>query len=168
MDSIMAEIYRHTQPATVIRLTVGLLACVATAGGIGLFWGGSPVAAAVCGGTALILWTCLLLFHSLSVVVFPDRVVVFFGPGLIRTTVLADDILSARETRTRRVDGWGIRRTRTGWLFNASGLQAVELERRSGRTLTIGTDEPARLHTAIVTIIHADEHNQPPSPDNPK
>ena len=38
---------------------------------------------------------------------------------------------------------------RNGWLFNVSGLQAVEIFLRSGKKYRIGTDEPERLVEAI-------------------
>jgi hypothetical protein len=42
--------------------------------------------------------------------------------------------------------GWGIRRIGRGqWLFNVSGLDAVELSMKNGKTYRIGTDEPQRL-----------------------
>ena len=45
--------------------------------------------------------------------------------------------------------GWGIRYTPHGWLFNVSGLDAVELELKNGRTWRVGTDEPVELLAAI-------------------
>ena len=45
--------------------------------------------------------------------------------------------------------GWGIKRTPHGWLFNVSGLQAVEITLRSAKKYRIGTDEPERLADAI-------------------
>ena len=36
-----------------------------------------------------------------------------------------------------------------GWLFNVSGVQAVEICLRSGRKYRMGTDEPERLADAI-------------------
>ena len=77
----------------------------------------------------------------------------WFGPGLIHKTFAASDIREARIVRNRWFYGWGIRWTPHGWLFNVSGLDAVEVELRSGRQYRIGTDEPRQLHEAIGSVI---------------
>jgi hypothetical protein len=41
--------------------------------------------------------------------------------------------------------GWGIRLIPGGWLYNVSGLDAVELKMKNGRVYRIGTDEPRKL-----------------------
>jgi len=51
--------------------------------------------------------------------------------------------------------GWGIRWTGSGWLFNVSGLDAVELSLKSGRRFRIGTDDPRGLHTFIIQHLEA-------------
>jgi hypothetical protein len=45
--------------------------------------------------------------------------------------------------------GWGIRWTGDGWLYNVSGLRAVELRTRHGKRYLIGTDRPEELEAAI-------------------
>lgn len=45
--------------------------------------------------------------------------------------------------------GWGIRLPPHGWLFNVSGLDAVEIELAFGRTFRVGTDRPGELAEAI-------------------
>ncbi len=45
--------------------------------------------------------------------------------------------------------GWGLRRTPIGWLYNVSGLEAVEITMKDGRKVRIGTDDPAGLDAAI-------------------
>jgi hypothetical protein len=37
--------------------------------------------------------------------------------------------------------GWGIRALHKGWLWNIAGLDAVELELKTGRVFRIGTDD---------------------------
>jgi hypothetical protein len=36
-----------------------------------------------------------------------------------------------------------------GWLYNVSGLRAVEVGLKSGRKYRVGTDEPERLEAAL-------------------
>ncbi|MBN2431875.1 MAG: hypothetical protein JXQ27_10380 [Acidobacteria bacterium] len=107
--------------------------------------GGNPVSLIVCG----IMGFSLLLFYDLSVVIRDRALTVFFGVGLIRKRFHLNEILSARAVRNPWYYGWGIRLTPYGWMFNVSGLGAVELELRSGRRFRIGTDEPDRLVAAI-------------------
>ena len=72
-----------------------------------------------------------------------------FGPGWPRKTVRLADIAAAEVTRTTFLEGWGVHRTRRGWLYNVSGFDAVLLRLANGRTLMVGTDEPRRLKAAI-------------------
>ncbi len=89
------------------------------------------------------------LFGSLTVTVDDETVVATFGPGWPRKTVPLTLVRGARPVRNRWWYGWGIRYTPHGWLYNVSGLDAVELEMPGGRSLRIGTDEPERLAAAI-------------------
>ena len=45
----------------------------------------------------------------------------------------------------------GIRLTRHGWMWNISGLDAVELEYKDGKKFRIGTNQPQKLCQAIIT-----------------
>lgn len=103
-------------------------------------------------GAALIVGAALLtvaLFASMTVRVTEREVRLWFGPGLIWKTIPVADIADARAVRNPWWYGWGIHLTPRGWLFNVAGLDAVELELASRRTLRIGTDEPQRLLAAI-------------------
>jgi hypothetical protein len=82
-------------------------------------------------------------------VVREGTVEILFGLGLVRKHVLLDEFTSVRVVRNKWYYGWGIRLIPNGWLLNVSGLDAVELVRRNGRVLRIGTDEPAPLERAI-------------------
>ncbi len=97
---------------------------------------------------------CLLLvaalaFGSMTVAIQGSTLEVIFGPGLIRKRIRLDELISARRVRNRWWYGWGVRRLPQGWLFNVSGLNAVELRLVGGRTYLIGTDQPAELMRAI-------------------
>ena len=50
---------------------------------------------------------------------------------------------------TNPLYGWGIRYPFDGWLYNVSGLQAVELTVKGEGNLRIGTDEPETLVAAL-------------------
>ena len=59
------------------------------------------------------------------------------------------DIRSVEQARTSWVEGWGIRRTKEGMLYNARGSGAVRLTLKDGRRLRLGSDEPDRLAAFI-------------------
>ncbi len=137
-------LYRHTQTG---RLVLGLFATVAIVViGLALVFSlplGAPlVSLAVFGALAY-------TFGRLTVVVGPDAVRVWFGPGWIRRTIPLSEIRAVRPVRNRWWYGWGIRRIPGGWMFNVSGLEAVELDLTTGGHFTIGTDEPEALAAAI-------------------
>ena len=91
----------------------------------------------------------ILLFWSLTVEVDSARVEVWFGFGLIRRSFPVPEIREATKVRNPWYYGWGIRLTPRGWMFNVSGLDAVELTLTRNRAFRIGTDDPDRLVEAI-------------------
>lgn len=89
------------------------------------------------------------LFGWLTVEINEQFLVCRFGVGLIRKSFALRHIEDAKAVRNRWYYGWGIRWTPYGWLFNASGLDAVQIQMSSGKSYRIGTDEPAQLLRAI-------------------
>jgi hypothetical protein len=139
----MNEIYRRTQHGRMLRRMIVVPAIgLALAGFIGgkerLFL---PLAA-ILGGLG---W----VFSSLTVEVSARELTWFFGPGLWRNRLARTDIVGATPCVNKWWWGWGIHLTPRGWLYNVAGLEAVEIERTSGRTLRIGSDEPAALANAL-------------------
>lgn len=59
------------------------------------------------------------------------------------------DIRQVEPARSSWIEGWGIRRTKEGMLYNARGPGAVRLTLRDGRRLRLGSDEPERLAALI-------------------
>jgi len=92
---------------------------------------------------------CLFLFASLTVAADQERIEARFGLGLIRKTIHWAAISSARPVRNSPLLGLGIRWIGTGWMFNVSGLNAVELSLKNGKVFRIGTDDPAGLNAFI-------------------
>ena len=136
--------YRHTQIGWVIVICFGII--ILWTGYIGMLersW--------------IVLWVlgvflvCLILFGTLTVAGNHRSIQVWFGPGLIRKTFSIDDIVSSTVVRNRWWYGWGIRKLPRGWVFNVSGLDAVELLMRSGKVFRIGTDEPQKLNNFLQT-----------------
>ncbi|MAI67701.1 MAG: hypothetical protein CMJ26_07485 [Phycisphaerae bacterium] len=93
----------------------------------------------------VLLW----LFSSLTVEVDGEELRHFFGPGFWKKSYLLIDIQSVKQVRNSWWYGWGIRLTPHGWLYNVSGLDAVEVRLPKGRTFRIGTNNPEGLCTAL-------------------
>lgn len=134
--------YRHTQVGyvTLVVLLVVALAVVALA---------SPSARPVTIGVAILLAVCAVLFSSLTVEVTHDELRFHFGPGFWRKRFALFDVAAANPTESYWLEGWGIRITPRGMLYNVSGTEAVEIELRSGQRFRIGTDEPEALAQAL-------------------
>ncbi len=88
-------------------------------------------------------------FSRLTVEVDDARVSIGFGCGLARRRFAVQTIGDARVVKTPWLAGWGIRLTPRGWLYNAWGRGAVQLDFADGGRFTIGSDEPEALLAAI-------------------
>ena len=140
--------YRHTQIGylTLIVILVAALGVVSAAPRRML-----PVTL----GTAGLLVIFAVLFASLTVEVTDDELRFHFGPGFWRKRFALIDVVDAEVTRSSPWEGWGIRITPQGMLYNVSGTNAVEIALRSGQRFRLGTDEPEALAQALRTTIKA-------------
>jgi hypothetical protein len=139
--------YQHTQKGTLARVIVAMFIALSfvTAGIAG--WKG-PVGYSLYGIDIFII-VLLWLFSSLTVEVDGEELRHFFGPGFWKKSYLLIDIQSVKQVRNSWWYGWGIRLTPHGWLYNVSGLEAVEVRLPKGRTFRIGTNDPEGLCTAL-------------------
>ena len=92
------------------------------------------------------------LFWGLTVEVNKDVVRLYFGFGIIHRSILREHIAMVTQVRNRWWWGFGIRWTPHGWMWNISGLDAVELTYHNGKKFRIGTDEPEALLEALKVI----------------
>jgi hypothetical protein len=92
----------------------------------------------------------LLLMGRLCIEVDSQELRWFFGwfgwPG---GRVRLADITRVEMAAMRWSEGWGIRRTREGMLYNLSGRQTVSIVCGNGEHLRLGSQDPARLIAAI-------------------
>lgn len=95
----------------------------------------------------------LILFPSLTVEIDETRLIAKFGFGIINKKFILKDIDSCHTVKNPWYYGWGIRTTPHGWLYNISGLSAVEIQMKNGKKYRIGTDEPKSLEYAITQAI---------------
>lgn len=100
-------------------------------------------------GTLFVLLVFLLLFHNLTIAVYPDHIHFYFGIGIIGRRIRFDDVISCKPVRNPWWYGWGIHRYPGGWVYNIHGLDAVELDLKKGAKIRIGTNESMRLSEII-------------------
>jgi len=140
------QTYQHTQPGILVRYMMGgMLLLVA---GIAAEAGGGPASTGLWIAVP-ILAVLLILFHSLTATIDERELLVSFGPGLIRKRFCLAEIQGASQVRNRWYYGWGIRLTPSGWMYNVSGYDAVELELASGKRFRVGTDDAKGLIAAL-------------------
>ncbi|HEY4121875.1 MAG TPA: hypothetical protein VGM56_28610 [Byssovorax sp.] len=142
-----ASNYRHTQIGWVI---LGSMAAVTVVLGGSLAAGGLAVIAKV---SAAIFALTTLLFGWLTVEVADGELRARFGVGLIRKRIALSEVRSYASVQNPWYWGWGIRLYPGGWLYNVSGLGAVEVVLRDGARYRIGTDEPTALSNAIRAVV---------------
>jgi len=65
--------------------------------------------------------------------------------GWPRWRVALDDVIAVEVARSSWIEGWGIRTTGEGMLYNSSSTHAVRITLRDGRRLRLGTRQPERL-----------------------
>lgn len=136
--------YRHTQVGWSILVPVFLIIAVAAAVPL-IVRSQSTVPLLV---TALLI-VVVALFSTLTVTVTDHWLTCHFGIGLISRRILLSDVRSVKAVRNKWFYGWGIRLTPHGWLWNVSGLDAVEITLTNDKKFRIGTDEPEQLSSAI-------------------
>jgi len=136
--------YQHTQlgTLTIVALSIGII--------FSLWFSIKTQWSAVAIGLLAILTLFLPLFYSLSVTVTPEAIRCSFGIGLISRTIPIHDIETTNKVRNPWYFGWGIRAIPGGWMFNVSGLDAIELKLKSNGNgkFRIGTDDPMGLLSA--------------------
>jgi len=140
--------YQHTQWGFFSIVT--LLVCavvvisVTTSGD-----GPSTMSMVATAGFMVVLLVVVLAFSRLEVTVTGGRVVAAFLFGRPRREIELGDVTAVREVRNSWIQGWGIRKTSAGWMYNVWGLDAVELELTSGEVFRIGTDDSGNLFAVL-------------------
>jgi hypothetical protein len=96
-----------------------------------------------------------VLFSSLTVEISDGELRFHFGPGFWRKRFALTEVVDASVTQSSWWEGWGIRITPRGTLYNVSGTGTVEITLRSGQRFRIGTDEPEVLAEAVRMAVGA-------------
>jgi len=139
----MVKRYEHTQVGYFI--TIAIVAAMVAIGIIMANTGVNWIATAV----LVVLAVVVALFHSLTVIISGEELVVKFGPGVISKRFKLNEIESCQAVRIPWYYGWGIRLTPQGMVFRVSGFHAVQIRLITGKEYLIGTDVPQELEEAI-------------------
>ncbi len=145
----MIKRYEHTQ---VGYLIISAMAAVMVLIGVVLANAGINWIAI---GVLVVIAVALVLFSSLTVVIWEEELEARFGPGPIRKRCKLNEIESCQVVKNHWYYGWGIRLTPHGVLYNVSGFHAVEIKLRTGKKFRIGTDVPQELEEAIRQAINS-------------
>ena len=135
--------YRHTQHGYVLAAVL-IVAAINTG-----------VVAYAVGSAWLALLTVVILAlaaagSTLTVELRDDQLQFYFGIGFPRWHIKLADIVAAEPARNHPAEGWGLRVTATGMLYNVGGLDSVRLTLVSGKSVRIGTDDPQALILAVM------------------
>ena len=108
--------------------------------------------------SVLLLFT-LLLFYKITITVDDKYLSFSMGIGLIKKSWPLSVLKSCLPVRNFPLSGFGIRHISNGWLYNVSGLSAIEISFH-GRVnvVRIGTDRPYEVAEAVNARLGKDVH----------
>jgi len=104
----------------------------------------------------------LVSFCSLNVMIDEKYLRIKFGYGIFKKRFAIKEIISAKIVKNHWYYGWGIRYCLAPpmWIYNVSGLDAVEIKTQDGEIYRIGTDKPENLEYAIIQAIKESSKNK--------
>lgn len=136
--------YKHTQ--------IGWVSIIAVAvGALLLAWVGliGTAPRLVLQMTVAVILLLAIVFSYQTIEVTDTQVISRFGFGAIPKRLLLSEISDVQFKQSSWYDGWGVRATGRGWLYNVSGLGAVEFTMRGGEKIRFGTDDADNLVEAL-------------------
>ena len=136
--------YEHTQFGTLIVTVFAVFFAL-----MAVFWVGTREPLAFPASLLAFLVIVALLSGWLTIRIDGERLRWRFGIGLIGGSAQVAEIADAQMVRNPWWYGWGMHLTSRGWVYNVSGLDAIEVKLAGGRTFRLGTDEPQKLLDAI-------------------
>ncbi|MGH9145912.1 MAG: PH domain-containing protein [Vicinamibacterales bacterium] len=140
------QTYRHTQIGwgLVVVVTLALLVAI-------LVMVRSDVTSGLT--VALIAVAIFALFGTMTVELDDTHLRLWFGMGTFQKKIGFNEIRAYHPVRNRWYHGWGVRWFPGGWLYNVSGLLAVELLLHTGTRIRVGTDEPEVLVARLQHVV---------------
>jgi len=110
---------------------------------------------------------CLLTFYKLTITVDSTHVSFKLGIGLVSKSYKIADLSSCMPVTNSAIYGIGIRLLPGGWLYNVSGLKAIELRfKHKASVIRIGTNKPDEISQFIQSLIGSEnivQYNDKPA-----
>ena len=98
-----------------------------------------------------------VFFYQLTIIVDSSNVSFKLGIGLVRKSYKISDLKSCKPVTNSALNGIGIRMLSNGWLYNVTGLKAIELQFKNRKSvIRIGTDRPEEISELIQSLIGGD------------
>lgn len=148
--------YKHAQ--------IGWVTIVAVVGGALLLAGVGLVGTApriVLQMTVAVILLLAAVFSYQTIEVTDTEVISRFGFGAIAKRLQLAEIADLQFRPSNWYDGWGVRLTSRGWLYNVSGLSAVEFTMLGGGQIRFGTDDATNLIEAVRKSMSKTRNPQP-------
>jgi hypothetical protein len=109
---------------------------------------------------AFVMLICLLIFYKLTIYIDDTYIRFKLGIGLVAKKYLISDIQSCKSVQNNPLSGVGIRKIPKGWLYNVSGLRAIELSFKNQKSIVrIGSNQPDEIAEVINKMIRPDLSN---------
>jgi hypothetical protein len=116
---------------------------------------------------ATTFFLCLLTFYKLTITVDSTHVSFKLGIGLFSKSYKIVDLSSCTPVTNSAIYGIGIRLLPGGWLYNVSGLKAIELRfKHKASVIRIGTNKPEEISQLIQSLMGREdvsEYNDKPA-----
>ena len=111
---------------------------------------------AVTATMALILFI-LASFATLTMSIDENYLRIKFGYGIFARMFPLKEIASVQAVKNRWYYAWGVKVWFWPymWIYNISGLDAVEITMKNRKIYRIGTDEPEKLETVINQVVNS-------------
>jgi hypothetical protein len=114
----------------------------------------------------LISLICLLTFYKLTIIVDDTTVSFKLGIGIFGKSYNTTEIASCKPVKNLWIYGVGIHKIPNGWLYNVSGLKAIELRfKDSTRVIRIGTNKPDEIAGMINKLIGTEVESEDNTPE---
>ena len=138
--------YHHQQTGWVMLIGFGLTFLALLIVSVFLATHVSALSALVTLFSAALIAVLLAMFSSMTVEITDDKLSWYFGPRFWKNTISLAEIEDATPIRTKWYWGYGIKFFGPDrWLYNVSGLEAVEIKLKSGGWIRIGTNDVGGL-----------------------
>jgi hypothetical protein len=130
----MIRYYSHTQ--------IGYLTTIVAGSVVAFLLSQRPRLGPISWGIIIALCVAMFFFSTLTIRITDESLCFFFNTGLYGRDIPLPAIASCRVVDTSIIEGWGIRSTPSGMLYNVSGTRAIEVRLRGGERFRIGSDQP--------------------------